>query len=526
VISTRSSALLLLGILLAALLPLRLTSLAGPGPYGVDASYYYQIARHVAEGDGLRTSVSIFHEGALRLPAPTRVYPLWPLLLGLVGRAIGLQPATQVLPPMLYFLDLILLYLLANLISQRMLGPDGEIVLQRGPFTVTTGHLAAAIFGTNRIFFDATAHPYTEGLAFACALTSLLLLARRPSSWLSDALSGAAAALAFLSRSQMAAFAAGIGLVLLVRAFRRADAWRVAVVWLIGAAMPVAAWYSWLSLHFPLSALNPFAGIAPFFKYSEIPALEPFVWWIETDSLTGWIRDRAPGVLVAFDPRGSFSYFASFGAAAAIVPLALGLSVARMARRDVRNGIDPIVAATVAGGAASNLVLLHFHSWHGLPWWFGWRHGLPYMFLIAAGLAYLLTFQSKVIRALVGMLVLISVITGAIHCVRGAEVAKRPVTSAEQSFIRWADSQEKTPTILTTQAQLLGMMTRANYHWTHCRESSEQTRTMLRHLPIDYVVVYRREARCGFWRDLNDLVEPYARFSSPDGAILLLRRRR
>jgi hypothetical protein len=518
-VSNRLSSLLLLAAMLLALLPLRLAFLAGPGPYGVDASYYYQIARHVAEGDGLTTSVSIFHEGAVRLPAPTRVYPLWPFLLGVAGSAIGLQPATQILPPLFYFTDLILLYFLANAIATRIRGAEQQTI-------VTIGHLAVAVFGTNRRFFEATAHPYTEGLAFACAFASLLLLARRREAWWIDALSGTAAACAFLARSQMAAFAAGVGVVLLYRAVRRREVRRL-MIWSAGAAAPVAIWYAYLARHFPLSALNPFAGIAPFFKYSEVPALEPFVWWIPKDTVTGWIADRAPGVLVAFDPTSPFSYFVSFGAVAAVGPLALAVLIAGVIRRrGWGNATDPVVAAAVAGGLASNLVLLQFHAWHFLPWLFGWRHGLPYILLVTAAAAYLLTIDSRWIRGLVIALAAVSVMTGTLHCLRDAVEPRRVPSPAERAFMRWVASHPKTPTILTSQAQLLGMMTRAHYHWTHCRDSKEQIRRMIEHLPIDYVVVYGREVRCPFTRDLIAVAEPHIRFGPPGDAIYVLRARR
>ena len=523
--SERAAPLLLLAALLLALLPLRMAWPLGPGPYGVDASYYYQIARHVSEGEGLRTSVSVFHEGAPRLPTPTRIYPLWPTLLGLVGSAIGLHNAASILLFALYFLDLILVYFLANVLAERIIGPGGEIVLRRGPVIVTVGHLVSAVLGTNRKFFEALGDPYTEGLAFACAFASVLLLARERESRTTDALSGVAAACAVLARSQMAAFAAGVGAVLLYRALRSSEARRSVAAWTAGAVLPIVIWYAYLFVHFPPSALNPLRGISPFFKYTQVP-IEPFVWWVPAGSATEWLADRLPGILVAFDPRSPFSFFSSFGAVAAAVPLALVVFLARaIARRGESGPIDPIVAATLAGGTASTLVLLHFHGWHFLPWLFGWRHGLPYIFLIAVSLAYLLKTASGVVRGLVLAMAALSVVTGAIHCLRDAAVAQKQVTDAERSFVRWTSTFDRTPTFLTTQAQLLGMMTRANYHWTHCRETSEQTRKMLQHLPIDYILVFRKDRPCTFMRGLNDVVEPHLRFESAGETIDVLRRR-
>ena len=85
-------------LLAAILLSLLTQKLAfDPEPIGhgrADGSFYYQVARHVASGDGLRTSVSLYNQGLRELPAPTTITPLWPLVLGATGRWIGLPRAT------------------------------------------------------------------------------------------------------------------------------------------------------------------------------------------------------------------------------------------------------------------------------------------------------------------------------------------------------------------------------------------------------------------------------------------------
>jgi hypothetical protein len=63
------------------------------GRNALDACLYYQIARHVAEGDGVTTSASLYHQGLRDLPSPSTIYPLWPLALGGAGRLIGLDNA-------------------------------------------------------------------------------------------------------------------------------------------------------------------------------------------------------------------------------------------------------------------------------------------------------------------------------------------------------------------------------------------------------------------------------------------------
>ena len=115
------------GWLMAVLLPLialKLSYRAGSGPYGLDASYYFQIARHVMHGDGLLSSVSLYREGLI-LPARATIYPLWPLVLGYTARAIGLVRAANVLPPLLYVIALLLLFYLTRNV-RRSIDETGE----------------------------------------------------------------------------------------------------------------------------------------------------------------------------------------------------------------------------------------------------------------------------------------------------------------------------------------------------------------------------------------------------------------
>ena len=83
--------------IIGALAVLRMLKGAGDPPYGVDASYYFQLARHIANGDGFVTTVSLYHEGWI-LPAKTNIYPLWPLVLGYAGRMIGIEIANEKAP--------------------------------------------------------------------------------------------------------------------------------------------------------------------------------------------------------------------------------------------------------------------------------------------------------------------------------------------------------------------------------------------------------------------------------------------
>jgi hypothetical protein len=45
------------------------------GSWAVDASYYHQVARHVAAGHGFLTRFSLYHQGLSPLPHPAPIYP-------------------------------------------------------------------------------------------------------------------------------------------------------------------------------------------------------------------------------------------------------------------------------------------------------------------------------------------------------------------------------------------------------------------------------------------------------------------
>jgi hypothetical protein len=488
----------------AALLPLKIRSLPGSGPYGVDASYYTQIARHVAEGDGFKTSVSLYHEALNPLPAPARIYPLWPLLLGWAGRVFGLERAANVLPALLYFADLLLLYLLANRIAVRIGGTS--LLASRIP--IDAGHVVVALFATNRRFFIATSHPYTEGLAFALLFASLLALDRlaEEHSYRWAAAAGAAAGLAYLARSQMLVLIASTIVAFLIVRPRRGG---VIAVYVAAVALPVLPYRIYLrSVEMTRAAITSFQT------------------WTSSDGVAEYILDRAPGLLVAFNPWSGLSYFASFGVAAVLVLLALVVAAAELWRDRGAAFRDPgslAVWAAVLTGLATHAVLLHRHAVFFLPWLFGWRHGLPFILLVMIAAIYLLMRESRAMRIAVAFVVAFSVVHGALLIFADSRVARVDPTPSERAYAQWIDPRGAT--VLTTNAQALGLITRANYHWMTCTEPPARTREMLGHLPIDYVVAYDRERDCAFLKGLGDTLYIDRIFDEGGQPIIVLARK-
>ncbi len=194
---------LLLALGLCALASVKL--LYNPYPIGRhsdDGSLYFQVARHIANGDGLKTSVSLYNAGLRPLPHATHIYPLWPLVLGYTGRAIGLLRAAVIVPEILYFVALILLYSVVNSVA-RPLG-DPVVFRVRGVGIVDIGHITVAVFAINPVFFKYTSLPFTEGLAYSLLFAALIVIitGAARSSGVIALCGGALLGLAFLARSR------------------------------------------------------------------------------------------------------------------------------------------------------------------------------------------------------------------------------------------------------------------------------------------------------------------------------------
>lgn len=504
---------ILLAAILALLLPLKIRSMPGAGPYGLDASYYFQIARHVAEGDGLLTSVSLYHEGLHPLPAPARIYPLWPLLLGWTGRIMGLISAANLVPAALFFLDLVLVYLLSRRLGLALgAHPDRQPFRLIGP--LDAGHLGVALFATNPIFWSSTSHPYTEGLALALALGALIAgdsacRSGRPSL---AAATGVLSGLAFLARSQMAVLIAAIALVLLILAVTMRKFWVLPVAFLGSSALAVTPWFLFKAVQ-PVSTID----------------VGRFVTWTESPNLGAWVSERLPGIWVAFDPSSQLSYFSSFGSAALLVPLALVAAAVRVGMTDGwKKGIPQpshaILWFTVGIAILNHALLLHHKAEYFLPWLFGWRHGLPFIFALLPATVYLAIFPSRASRVAVAVLVAVTVVTGSLRIGIGTEVKPRQ-TSGEAAFARWVSDQDRPPTMLTRHAQTFGMLTQGRYHWIECGEPPEQTRRMIDRLGLEYVVLQEMDRGCAFLQGLGGTLEVEEVFGLEGERVWLLRLR-
>lgn len=475
--------------IVGVLLVVRALKGAGDPPYGIDAAYYFQLARHVMNGEGLVTTVSLYHEGWV-LPAKTPIYPLWPLMLGYAGRAIGLARAADLLPRLFYCVNLVLLYVLARAIALRI----GALRISERWWMPDCAHWMVAIFALAPPYFGATTHPYTEGPAFAMAFASFLALARyeRTRGLGAAAASGLFAGLAFLVRTQMVGVAIGCFVALAFFAWREwrserqrartpAAALLPLVVWGIVAVAVLVPWFVFLGF---IPGVTPMA-----LPRVELPKFEG---WTEFPSRLDWLKHRAGSLAVMFDPSNQHSYVHSFGIVAFLVPLAALVALVRRKFAAPRSLL--LLAVFVAGVFFFfNLMLYHSEVW--MPWLFGWRHGLPFVFLIALSLPWLAARAGKFAPAIA----IVLLITVAVNARNIAAVVRAPdprLTRGETELVRWLEANKVSA--IATNAQVLGSMTDAHLYWSWCDASPESTRAMLRLLPVKHIVLYEHEYQCRF----------------------------
>jgi hypothetical protein len=486
--------------IIGALTLLRFAKGAGDPPYAIDASYYFQLARHVMRGDGLVTTVSLYHEGWVA-PAKTFIYPLWPLILGYTGRILGLERAADLLPRLFYVVDLVLLYLLAMRIAVRF----GGLRMSGRWWIPDSAHWVVLIFGLAPRYFGATTHPYTEGLGFAMAFASLLALERyeRTRGIGAVALSGAFAGLAFLTRTQLVGIAIGCFLALAWLAIRDKRARAGVLVWSIAAGLVVAPWFVFL---------GSIPGVTP----NTLPRVElpRFAGWSELPTRTAWLRQRASSLGVMFDPSNAQSYVQSFGVVAFLVPLAAVVALVHRGKTQRTLLTNAVLIAGVF--FLFNLMLYHSEVW--MPWLFGWRHGLPYILLIALTVPWLVARAGRWAPA-VALVLLVSAATSANSVFAFVRSPDPRLTRGETELVSWMNARPTSA--MTTNAQILGSMSDAHLYWTYCDASGESTRAMLAKLPIRYVILYEHEMRCRFVMEADPL-RLVAAFGEPRQRVFVL----
>lgn len=359
-----------------------------------DGSYYYDLIDNLLAGRGFVTNISPFHQGLPTFPYPSIVYPVWPLLAAGVAMLFGKTFALFYLPPVLFFLSLVLAFWVGRTYYPRAL-------FQLDQTSIHGGHILVLGFATHAAYFLFTSRPYTEGLAYATLLLGLRVahaFFERPN-WKNAALLGFVSGAAVLTRSQNILLLVGIvgsvAVVILLRPSSRSRFLLPTIVLLVAFGFSLLPEILWLRQ----PALQ--AGFGDFLKFSSYqhqPGLLPPVESPEPSGLRSRILDFFASFPVAFSRQGPYGYYLSFGLYCWAAPLlvvigsypafrllrtkrAVGFSEFSEAIESGRAG-PWIFAVCFAVGSAVTLHLIHLNS-PSHEWYFPSRHGLPAVFLFA-----------------------------------------------------------------------------------------------------------------------------------------------
>lgn len=472
------------------LLILRALKDAGPGPYGLDASQYVHLARHVMNGDGYVTTMSLYHWGQI-LPGRANVQPLWPYVLGYAGRMLGLIEAARLLPRLFYVIDLALLFVLVRRIAERF-----------GSAARYAPHAAVLLLGCNVMFFSSTTHPYREGVSYCAGFLALLALSRTPTVARAF-LAGVLAGVAFLGRAELVVIGVAAVLAMLVVRTRLS----IVATYLAGAVVTSAPWVIY-------RGAVPFIGRLTWYLPPFVPIPR------ETTQVTSsHMRDWLEGALVMFQPGRADSYTRIFSVAALLVPLAAILWLIDRARRRDGSAAPDLLTLTTALTGVFTFVALFFYRSDYLHFLFGWRHGVVLIFLLAVALPYLLSHRQRVVRLVTIAAIAISVAIGAVNVIGFIGQPNLAYTPAERELL--ASLPPATP-VLTTHAQMLGMLSDAYFHATTCQSSPATTRTYLAKLGVRAVIVYEEERGCRYIDGLQDVLAVRRSFGSGPQRIWLL----
>ena len=366
---------------------------------GIDGGYFFEIAQNVASGLGLSSRLSLYHMGATPLPAPTSVYPLWPWLLGNLGKVFPLDVLAWALPTMLSIATLLLLHGLGRKLW------SGKLKL--GPIELGGPELAMGLYAFNPLLFIVTARPYTEALTFFLLTLAMLRLHRLEyaicksesavSVWRLSLEIGLLFGLSVLSRSQSIVALGALGITGFIK-FLQAERmhkfrWVAAggIIATLSSTVLVGRWWS-IRQSFPDA---PLTALVNFSHSTDTSPLSGLPFWVEHENLIDTLRAKLSGLAVAYNPWDTESYYWAFSIIPWLIGLLFPIGFNKQSRTEILSKLSRVslLHCFIVVFGVLSFVSLHlaqktyFSEWH-----FGRRHALPllysWMLLLAVGLRY------------------------------------------------------------------------------------------------------------------------------------------
>ncbi|MEQ1569382.1 MAG: hypothetical protein ABMA64_27340 [Myxococcota bacterium] len=522
--------------MMAALIPARIAHTWNIRWPLIDGGYYLDVAKHVRDGQGLASNLSLYHFGYESFPQPTSVYPLWPWMLGMLAKVIPLEPLSHWLPLGWSFVAVAAAYAFG-----RRLWPEQ-------PFPVHVpgmhlGHLFALALATHTEFVVYTSVPYTEGLAWALWFGFCWRVAARGADlslgWAVETAAWLSAL--YFARYQFVVVPLAVAAVAGARLALGPDRWAVAryagtALGLTAAAM--GAWY----LHLATFVHDP--GLGSLLRFDQNRAtdvLAPITVMAETRGLLGWLVDRATGISVAWDPVATTSYWPAFHAwqwALAFALPFLAIDVVRWVRA---RGLSGAVAALRAPEAQrwllvgvlafAALLSVHvIHKQYNGSWYFAKRQGLPSLMAFVLSAGWLLHAAHHHLARVLGVIVVSGSLVLGVHTVWG-EVAKDTGElrgpDRHGALVAWLQSHARGGSVVVDAnlAQRIGWRTEeVGYHWIEGRTTYRDLLALTDTLGARYAV-FRPQALTGFDVFLApELRQDFRKVrGSPSGAVILER---
>lgn len=523
----------LLALLLLLLGAAQLVLTRGSHEMGVDGGYYLDVAMHVRDGMGLRSDVSLYHQGFPWFPYPSPIYPLWPLLLGHLGRLVEITWLAHWLPYALWLGSL----LAAFAFGRALLPAD----LWRRLPGVHGGHLALLMLGTQREYSRHTTMPYTEGLGFLLLMVALWRLVRAPPTLRRGLEVGLWVALACLTRSQLFILPLALGLGLGIVALLGGPAGRR---WLgPGAAalgvvlLALAGW--WASVADTVVDASPFT-LLRFDQARASTALAPLDVMRNDDSALDLLLDRLSGLKVAWSlsdwdqsyARGFFAWHWALPAALLGLPFALWGRTKQLRSFFARpEALAWTVVVLVALGGLASIHLPHKEGFG--TWYFHRRHAVICVLAFYLGMALLLRHRHLLFR-LGGLAILISSLgyTGDSLYWRVNRALEPAPADNDRAIVRWLQGRVKAegtvtvamyafkPPELAWRTELVG------YHWFYERTSLQDLTVMFDELGADYLVFPHNGTRkWRFRKDEKAFSRQFQRSETSVGGLRIYTRR-
>jgi hypothetical protein len=348
----------------------------------VDGGYYAEVARHVRDGQGLTTHISLYHFGYEYFPHPTSVYPLWPWLLGMTAKVVDLEVAAHWLPLACAFVAIVAAFLFG-----RALWPEPVFPAHIPGFHA--GHVFAIGLAVHHEFVVFTSLPYTEGISWALTFLFLWRAVRKgPDTSIAWAIeTGVWLGLMYLARFQLVVAPMAAACAYLARVVLGPDRLRVALhasIALLVAGLFLGGWFLYMRDFVPGATLS---SLLRFDQNRANDLLTPVDVIVENHGLLDLVLDRLQGFRVAWDPLADGSYQGSYYTLHWSLAIALPLVLAQVLRALVRRGPRAVLEELrrpenahwwmVGIFALGGLLSIHaIHKHYYGAWYFTKRQGL------------------------------------------------------------------------------------------------------------------------------------------------------